>query len=163
VLDEPTVQHFEATVNAMLGWPTDTETSWCCSRQTFGQTDRQARLGSVAGGVLQQAGRHSARQTGKHGWGVPLAVCCGLSGNCWCRSSSYVIIPGQTTTCRKFSGETLQLCSVTIEHVFTCIRHAVAQWLRHYATNRKVAVRFPMVSLECFIDIIILAALWPWG
>jgi hypothetical protein len=24
-------------------------------------------------------------------------------------------------------------------------------------------VRFPMVSLEFFIDIILLAALWPWG
>jgi hypothetical protein len=29
--------------------------------------------------------------------------------------------------------------------------HAVTQWLRHCATNRKVADRFPMVSLEFFI------------
>ena len=36
-------------------------------------------------------------------------------------------------------------------------------WLRHCATSRKVAGRFLMVSLEFFIDIIRLAALWPWG
>jgi hypothetical protein len=33
----------------------------------------------------------------------------------------------------------------------------VAQWLRHCATNRKVAGSFPMVSLEFFVDIILLA------
>jgi hypothetical protein len=39
--------------------------------------------------------------------------------------------------------------------------HAVAQWLRHCATNRKVSDQFPMVSLEFFIDIILAAALRP--
>jgi hypothetical protein len=34
-------------------------------------------------------------------------------------------------------------------------------WLRHCATSRKV--RFPIVSLDFFIDIILPAALWPWG
>ena len=34
-------------------------------------------------------------------------------------------------------------------------------WLRHCATSRK-GVRFPIVSLEFFIDIILPAALWPW-
>jgi hypothetical protein len=32
----------------------------------------------------------------------------------------------------------------------------------HYATNRKVAVRFPMESLEFFSYIILLVALWSW-
>jgi hypothetical protein len=39
--------------------------------------------------------------------------------------------------------------------------HAVAQWLRHCATNRKVSERFPIVSLQFFIDIILAAALRP--
>jgi hypothetical protein len=33
-------------------------------------------------------------------------------------------------------------------------------WLRQAGTSR---VRFPMVSLEFFIDIIVSVALWPWG
>ena len=33
--------------------------------------------------------------------------------------------------------------------------------LRYKPESR--GVRFPMVSLEFFIDIILLAALWPWG
>ena len=36
-------------------------------------------------------------------------------------------------------------------------------WLRHCATAGKPLVRFPMVSLELFIDIIHPAALCPWG
>jgi hypothetical protein len=36
-------------------------------------------------------------------------------------------------------------------------------WLRHFATSQKVAVRFLMVSLEFFIDIILLVTLCPWG
>jgi hypothetical protein len=36
-------------------------------------------------------------------------------------------------------------------------------WLRHCTTSRNVGVRFPMVSLEFFIDITVSAALWPWG
>jgi hypothetical protein len=48
-----------------------------------------------------------------------------------------------------------KLVDVRPDHV----GHAVAQWLRHYATNRKVAGSIPMVSLEFFIDIIIPATL----
>jgi hypothetical protein len=41
--------------------------------------------------------------------------------------------------------------------------HAVAQWLRHYATNRKVAGSIPDGVIGFFIDIIHPTALWPWG
>ena len=34
-------------------------------------------------------------------------------------------------------------------------------WLRYCAIS-AVRVRFPMVSLEFFIDITLQAALWPW-
>ena len=37
------------------------------------------------------------------------------------------------------------------------------RWLRHELKVGKSRVRFPMVSLEIFIDIIIPAALWPKG
>ena len=39
------------------------------------------------------------------------------------------------------------------------MEHAVAQLVE----AGRSRVRFPMVSLEFFIDIILLAALWHWG
>jgi hypothetical protein len=38
---------------------------------------------------------------------------------------------------------------------------ALGQWLKWCATNRKVARSIPEVSLEFFIDVILLIALWP--
>ena len=36
-------------------------------------------------------------------------------------------------------------------------------WVWHCATSLKVGVRFPIVSLRCFIDVILPAAQWLWG
>jgi hypothetical protein len=52
----------------------------------------------------------------------------------------------------------------SIRHTYFLIGAAVAQLveaLRYKPEGRRV--RFPMVSLECFIDIILSVALWPWG
>jgi hypothetical protein len=40
---------------------------------------------------------------------------------------------------------------------------AVAEWLRHCATNKKVAGSILDGVMEFFIDIILLIALRPWG
>ena len=39
---------------------------------------------------------------------------------------------------------------------------ALAQWLRHYATNRQVAGSIPKVVRIFLHDIILPVALWPW-
>jgi hypothetical protein len=41
--------------------------------------------------------------------------------------------------------------------------HAVAQWLRHCATNRKVTGSIPNGVTGFFVDIILPAELLPWG
>ena len=52
---------------------------------------------------------------------------------------------------------------LSLDHVrviVTFFTYIWGSWLRHCATSRKSLVRFPMVSLEFFIDIILPAALW---
>jgi hypothetical protein len=47
-----------------------------------------------------------------------------------------------------------------IIHIYsTGLGYVVAQWLRHCATNWKVAGSIPEASLEFFIDIILPAAI----
>jgi hypothetical protein len=47
-------------------------------------------------------------------------------------------------------------------YVISCeLGHAVAQWLRHCATNLKVARSIPDGVTGFFIDIILPVALWP--
>ena len=48
-------------------------------------------------------------------------------------------------------------------HSFHCSQFLITHMLFHCATSRKVAGSISDVSLEFFIDIILLAALWPWG
>ena len=36
-------------------------------------------------------------------------------------------------------------------------------WLRHCVTSRKVVGSIPDSIIEIFIDLILQAALWPWG
>ena len=38
-----------------------------------------------------------------------------------------------------------------------------SSWLRHCATNRKLAGSISDCVIEIFIDIILSAELWPWG
>jgi hypothetical protein len=51
---------------------------------------------------------------------------------------------------------------IYILHCMVGARGAAVGWRTELQAGR-LRVRFPMVSLEFFIDIIVSVALWPWG
>ena len=77
-------------------------------------------------------------------WGIPLWWLCSgmwIKGNCLVHDLNMV----------NFTSNLIIL--------YRGLGTAVAQWLRCYATNRKVTGSIP----AGVIDIILLIALWPWG
>jgi hypothetical protein len=48
----------------------------------------------------------------------------------------------------------------TSSKIVVCLIINILRYMIQYGRSR---VRFPIVSLEFFIDIILPAALWPWG
>ena len=72
--------------------------------------------------------------------------------------------PEQTSWLRHWSGS----CYGSIFKRSNCytairgVRGGAVGWCTALQAGRS-RVRFPLLSLECFIDIILPAALWPWG
>jgi len=82
----------------------------------------------------------------------------------WCLFFPWTI---RLMTVRELGEEIIITCDLFRYYGSIHYTYRGTRWrscLRHCATSRKVArLRFPMVSLEFFIDIILPAALWPWG
>jgi len=68
-------------------------------------------------------------------------------------------VGGQVIWCSKTNKETKRHSLINIIMNYIVSGTAVAHWLRCCAA----LVRFQMVSLEFFINIILPIALWPWG
>jgi hypothetical protein len=68
----------------------------------------------------------------------------------------------------KVGNQTRFLCTNFIGYAFCIFKTFVSSVLYHHLLIHALQVgrsrvRFPMVSLEFFIDIILSAALWLWG
>ena len=76
--------------------------------------------------------------------------------------SSEMLLPIYQTRGRLIPEATILICIFTNILIFIGDRGGAVGWGTALQVGRS-RVRFPMMSLEFFINIILLAALWPWS